>query len=98
MSFERPDPRQRAMDHVISAMRHIDGVDPLALADLGFAMDPAPLKPHIDRGTLAVNPSIRLVGEGWMYGDRLIATVAMALVPLTRAGRDRENSGDVDRR
>jgi putative oxygen-independent coproporphyrinogen III oxidase len=83
MSFELPDPRQRAMDHVISAMRHIDGVDPRALKELGFVVDPGPLKPHLDRGTLAVDPSIRLVGEGWMYGDRLIATVAMALLPLT---------------
>lgn len=80
---ERPAPKQAAVDHLLGAMRHVDGVAIDALEKRGFTVNAHRLQGHVSHRTLAIGERIALTGRGWLFADRLIADVATALVPLT---------------
>lgn len=80
---EIPSPRQTAVDHLLGAMRHVDGVGVDALEKRGFTIDPRRLTAHLRHRTLTLGDRIALTGRGWLFADRLIADVATALTPLT---------------
>ncbi len=77
---EAPSPEQRALDLLLSTLRHVDGVPLQALDGLGFDLDWAALRPHLDRGTLRrIDGHLRLGPGGWTLADGLTAACARAL-------------------
>lgn len=77
---EKPTPEQRALDLLLSTLRHVDGLPMQALAALGFGLDWSALKPHLERGTLRrIDGHLRLGPGGWTLADGLTAACARAL-------------------
>lgn len=76
---EQPRPRQQAIDLIITTMRHVDGLDLQRLTELGFGLDEARLRPHVERGRLRIEGCVALTDEGWMHADGLVSAVVDAL-------------------
>ena len=79
-SWETPDPEQRALDLLLSTLRHVDGVPLDRLQALGFTLDRRALSPHFERGTLQERSGhLQLADAGWTLADGLTRACARAL-------------------
>ena len=79
-SWETPDAEQRALDLLLSTLRHVDGVPLDRLQALGFSLDRRALLPHLERGTLRERPGrLQLAEAGWTLADGLTRACASAL-------------------
>ncbi|MCB9687323.1 MAG: coproporphyrinogen III oxidase family protein [Alphaproteobacteria bacterium] len=76
---ERPDPRARALDLLVSAMRCVEG---LPLDRLGFALDPSVVDPLVRAGLVRrTGGRLQLTDAGFPVCDAVVARLADALTP-----------------
>jgi putative oxygen-independent coproporphyrinogen III oxidase len=79
-SAERPSPRERALDLLISTLRHVDGVPLPALEAAGFRLAGQALRPLLEDGLIDMDPgAIRLQGRGWRVADGVLYRLGEAL-------------------
>jgi putative oxygen-independent coproporphyrinogen III oxidase len=73
-AVERPDPRQAAIDLLLTRIRHVEGIDLAELSAQGFALDPRTLAALI--GARLVDregPAVRLTPSGFPLADGITA-------------------------
>ncbi len=79
-SWETPNAEQRALDLLLSTLRHVDGVPLARLHDLGFTLNKRAILPHLKLGTLRERKGcISLFGKGWLIADGLTRACVRAL-------------------
>ncbi|MCB9762296.1 MAG: coproporphyrinogen III oxidase family protein [Alphaproteobacteria bacterium] len=83
-SIELPAPREAAIDLLLGALRHVDGVPLGRLRALGFDLAPGPVNALIRGGALArVDDHLRLQGPGWPVSDAALLRLVDALAPVS---------------
>lgn len=77
---ERPTPEQAALDYLLTATRHVDGLDLAALRARGFTVSEHALAAAEAAGWMRRDGQrARLVGEGWAMADGITLRLAEAL-------------------
>lgn len=81
-SLERPRGDERAVELLLSTLRHVDGVPRRRLRSLGYQLEADALE-RLSSGDLiaASEASIRLIGRGWRVADGVLRTLCDALEP-----------------
>lgn len=79
---ERLEPRQAALDLLLSTLRHVDGLPLERLAALGFGLDPGVVGRLASAGLVRSDEhALRLLPAAMALADGLTARLAEALVP-----------------
>ena len=83
-----PEPREAAIELLLSTLRHIDGIPLAKLHNLGFCLHPKPIARHLESGLLNKDEhSLRVAGRGWKLIDSLLVDLERALSPLHSSDR-----------
>ncbi|MFT4976522.1 MAG: oxygen-independent coproporphyrinogen-3 oxidase [Myxococcota bacterium] len=81
---ETPTAEQAAIDYLLTALRHTDGLDLGVLDTMGFGFPAAALTAPSRAGWLRQEGArARLVGEGWAMADGITRRLAEAMRPLS---------------
>ncbi len=80
-TLEHPQPRDAAIDFLLSSLRHREGVRLTHLKDrTKFCIRTSDLRPHVARGLLEIDASsIRIGSNGWHVADGLVRALVDAL-------------------
>lgn len=80
---EVPDIRQRAVDLVLSTLRHVDGLPLPRLAALGFAPDPTEISRMSSAKLIEARPDHLALGPaGWAIADAVTRRIIETLKPV----------------
>ena len=81
---ERPDPWQRAVDHLLSTLRHVDGINLNILRlKTSYRLRPGALTPLLSAGLLESSRGhLRLAEAGWPLADGVTWRLCEALEPI----------------
>jgi putative oxygen-independent coproporphyrinogen III oxidase len=83
---ERPDPWQTAVDHLLSTLRHVDGIASDTLTRrTGYRIRPETVRSLIVGGLLQLEDNhLRLTEAGWPLADGITWRLCEALIPEGR--------------
>jgi oxygen-independent coproporphyrinogen-3 oxidase len=83
-SQSQPTSREQAVEYLLGALRHKEGVDLQFIKTLGWHLNTAQLNQHAQNGLLKIEKnSIRVHDRGWKLINSLLLTLESALVPAS---------------